>query len=156
MNYSDIKWTWITPLMGWECPPLYEEYTRDNGRVMSRLLQANAYSLKYENKKDIELDSDIYVIIAFDINNIEKEIEFACKLKKLGKKIVTCMSADDRWLYGSSLISPKGSLYSELANVSDVILSGVGPGIEVYGRYQHKVLPWGLPVERLNLSLIPY
>lgn len=156
LEYLNKKWTWITPLMGWDCPPLHEPYTRDNGRVMSRLLRANAFSLKYPNTKEIELDSDIYVIISFDIKMLDKEIEFAKKLKGLGKKIVICMSADYRWLNGENLISPNGKLYTELAEYADVILSGVGDNIAVYGRYQYKVLSWGLPVERLNLSTQPF
>lgn len=155
VDYRDKKWTWITPLQtSWNPPDVNEGYTIDAERNFTRLIRANAFHIDYNEQ--IDLSSDIYVIVQFDINNLEKEVEFAKKIKDLGKKLVVCYSADLRFLLGNCFVSPRGMLYTELCKYADVILSGTGIDIDIYGRYYNKVLPWGLPVERLNFSDRPY
>lgn len=150
IDYRDKKWTWITPLnTTWNPPDPNEGYTIDAERNFTRLIRANAFHIDCEN---IDMTSDIYVLVQFDINNIEKEIEFVKKIKSLDKKFVLCYSADLRFLLGNCFVSKKGTLYTELCKYADVILSGTSTDIDIYGRYYNKVLHWGLPVERLDFS----
>ena len=154
-SYLDKKWTFITPLRThFDAPPIDEPYSIDVDRCLCRLLRSNAYHIDYG--EDIDMSSDIYIIESFDISNIEKEIQFAKKLKSLGKKIIVGFSADYRFLLGDCLISPSGTHFSELCKEVDVILSGMHSNVDIYGRYSHKVVDWGLPVERLNFTKKPY
>lgn len=150
-HYLDKKWIWITPLRTkWSPPPLDEAYTIDVERVFTKFVRASAYHIDYSD--DIDMTGDIYVIVQFDISNLEKEIEFAKKVKALGKKLIVCYSADMRFLIGNCFISPQGTLYTELGKYADVILSGMGRKNNIYGRYSDKVIEWALPMERLNFS----
>lgn len=154
-SYLSKKWTWITPLhTSWNPPAINEGYTIDVERSFTRLVRANAFHIDYNDK--IDMTSDIYVLVQFDIGNFEKEVEFAKKIKSMGKKFILCYSADLRFLLGNQFISQTGLLYTELCKYADVILSGTGKDINIYGRYGNKVLSWGLPMERLNFSTKQY
>jgi len=125
IDYKEKKWTWITALQtNWTAPSPYEVYTIDAERNFTRLLQADAFHIDYN--ESINMNSDIYVIVSFWINNLDKEIALAKKLKSLNKKVVICYSADLRFLIGNCFISPEGTLYTELCKYADVILSGTG------------------------------
>ena len=158
VDYKQLKWIWISPLQGYAPPPplTNNDYTIDSEYVFRRFIQASAYHIDYSLNNQIPLDADIYVIVSFDIGNLEKEIEFAKQVKANGKKLIVCYSADLRFLIGNCLISPRGTLYTELCKYADVILSGTGRGINIYGRYADRVLEWALPLEKRNFSDRPF
>jgi len=157
VSYLDKKWVWITPLQTtWKAPQSNEPFTQDSDRNFTRLVQADAYHINYFERNEIPMDADIYVLASFDIGNLDKEIIFAQKIKELGKKLIVCYSADLRFLLGNCFISSTGNLYTELCKYADVILSGVGEDIQIYGRYSNKVMSYGLAMERLNFSEKPY
>ena len=148
------KWTCIQPLRtSWTAPNISTPWSNNPFHNDSKLLRANAYHI---DSIDIEMDSDVYLLISYDIGNLEKEIKLVKELKSKGAKIVIGFSFDLRFLIGDGLLSPSGTLYTALCKEVDIILSGVSDNYKCYGRYQDKVFPLGMFLERLNLSTVSY
>lgn len=147
------KWTLLQPTYkeGMLFSPDYK-WVNDSFYNLSRLFYARMYHI---NDADIEMDSDVYHVCNFDINLIEKEIEFCKKVKANGAKVLVGFSQDLRFLHGGELLSSQCTLYSELCEVADVITSGSNPNLGLYGRYQDKVVDIGEILEPLDFS-IPY
>jgi hypothetical protein len=151
------KWAIIQPLETiWEPPPINTPWNNHPDMNMSRLLQCKAYHINHVEQGLVPLDADVYFIGDCHIGYIDKEIAFAKKLKELGKKVVISYSADLRFLIGNCLITAEGTLYTELAEYADVILSGFSADLRAFGRYQDKVFPWGVTFERYNFSEKPF
>lgn len=127
-------------------------WSNDSFDNLARLLGAKLYHILDAN---IDEMADAYYIANFDINLIEKEIEFAKKMKVRGAKILAAYSQDVRFLHGAGLVNDNGTLWTGLAEVADVISSGINPDLKIFGRYQPKVIPMGEVVEDNNFS-IPY
>jgi len=145
------KIIYIQPLQtSWKVPPLNAKWDNNTFYSFSRLLRADSYHINH----NIPLDADIYVICSYDIALIDKEIEFFKRVKSLGKKTVLSFSQDFRFLTGRFLVNDlSGNHFGELCKYSDIILSGMSNKIKVYGRYQNRVIDFGLPQERLNFSI---
>lgn len=143
------KWCVIQPLRTrWKCPDSKSLWSNNSFANISRLLRADAYHI---DDNDIPLDADIYFLSSFDIALIKKEIDFIKKVKSLGKKVVMAFSQDLRFLFGSGLMYD-GVLYTDLMKECDLVLSGISNELDMFGRQQYKVIPFGLPFERLNFS----
>jgi hypothetical protein len=154
MNLRNKKTVIISALRVLSLHPPEENAPWDNwpDKNMARLTRAPMYHLEHFEQGLLPLDADIYVMCQFDISLIEREIEMCKYLKSLGKKIVIGFSADLRFLIGNCLISPLGTLYTELLEYVDIIMSGIHTNWAIYGRYSHKVMPYGVVVEKLNFS----
>jgi hypothetical protein len=126
-------------------------WDNDSFSNLSRLFNAPLYNI---TDQDIPLDADIYLICNCFISLLEQEIEFAKKVKSLGKKVIVCFSHDYRFTLGADLMTPNGILYTDLCEVADVIAGGVNTHLNLYGRFQHKVFEMEI-LENLNFSL-PY
>ena len=151
------KWVLIQPLETiWDPPPINAPWNNHPDMNLSRLLQCKAYHINHVEQGLVPLDADIYFIGDCHIGWLDKEIAFAKKLKELGKKVVVTFSADLRFLIGNCLITAEGTLYTELCEYADVILSGFSADLRAFGRYQHKVFPWGCTLERINLATVPF
>ena len=129
-----------------------EKWSNDSFNNLSRLFQARLYHIDHN---DIPLDADVYWLINYDVNLIEKEIAFLKKVKEKGAKILVGFSQDWRFLLGQGLVSEQGTIYTELCEVADAIGSGIFNGLGIWGRYQNKVIDMGEIVEDINFS-IPY
>ena len=140
----------------WDAPPIHEPWSNFADRNLTRLLQCSAWHLEHFEAGLVPLDADLYLMCSFDVSLLDREIAMVKKLKSLGKKVVVGFSADLRWLVGNCLMSPAGTIYSELCKHVDLIWSGVNPRLHLYGRYQDKVIPFGVPFERGNYSTIPH
>jgi hypothetical protein len=132
--------------------PSNAQWSNDSFINMSRLLSAKLYHI---NDMNIDLNADIYHICNFDIELIEKEIQFAEDRKKDDAKIIVGFSQDLRFLHCDGLMNSNGVLWTELCRVSDIVTSGISSDLRMYGRYQDKVVDWGELLEPLNFS-IPY
>ena len=153
INYKEKKWCWITALYAkWAAPDPNEIWTRNSERNFTRLIQSPAYHVNFANEIDFD-KFDIFVLVNFNMEDFEKEIDFLKKVKQAGKKSVLCFSADYRFTLGNCLANSKGTIYTDLCEHADVILSGMPEEFGLFGRYQEKVLPWALPLERKNFSL---
>lgn len=126
-------------------------WDNDSFSTLSRLFNAPLYNI---TDQDIPLDADIYLICNCWISLLEQEVEFAKKVKALGKKVIVCFSHDYRFTLGADLMTPNGILYTDLCEVADAIAGGVNPNLRIYGRHQHKVFEMEI-LENLNFS-IPY
>lgn len=129
-----------------------DKWSNDSNNNLSRLFDAQLFHITND---DIDESAQIYKLINFDIELIEKEINFLKKVKSLGAKIIVSFSQDRRFILGKNLINSKGSLYTELCEIADGICSGVNPLLCHFGRYQNKIISMGEILENVNLS-IPY
>ncbi len=148
-----MKWTVINPTH--HHGKLVQEYmmwSNDSFDNLSRLLNAKLYHILDE---DIDKEADAYFIANFDINLVDKEIEFAKQMKDRGAKILAAYSQDVRFLHGQGLLNNNGTLWTGLAEVADVISSGINTDLKIFGRYQNKVIPMGEIIEDNDFS-IPY
>lgn len=127
-------------------------WSNDSFNNLSRLFDAQLFHITNDN---IDETADIYWLIQFDINLIEKEIAFLKKMKEKGKKILVGFSQDRRFLMGIYLVNDRGTSYSELCDIADGIGGGINPNYNLFGRNQHKVIPFGEVLEDFNFS-IPY
>jgi hypothetical protein len=118
--------------------------------MLSKQFKAPCYHILDAN---IPLDADGYMICSFDINLIEKEIEFVKKVQANGAKVIVGFSQDMRFLHGGALMSSSGTLWTSLCEVADVISSGVNIDLKIYGRFQHKVIPLGEVLEDYNWTV---
>lgn len=130
----------------------FANWTPDSFNNLSRLFQAPLYHINDDN---IPTNYDVYMICNYDIELLNKEIQFALDRKKDGAKIIVGFSQDMRFLHGAGLHDSKGNLFTALCDVADGIVSGVHPNLRVYGRYQDKVIEWGEILEPKNFSM-PY
>lgn len=148
------KWTLIQPLRAqWPIPNPNHPWDNNVFYTISKLLKANAFHIE---SSDIEMTSDIYFLVSFDIALIEKEILFVKKLHDFGKKVVVAFSQDFRFMVGDGLVDEKtGYMYTDLVKEADLTISGVSEKLHIYGRYQNKVISAGPFIENLNFSL-PY
>jgi len=147
----DKKWILVQPShRGGGLSPQNMQWTNDSFRMLSKQFNAPCYHILDEN---IPLHADAYIICSFDIALIEKEIEFVKKVKENGAKVLVGFSQDLRFLIGSNLLLPSGTLYTELCKDVDIISSGVNPKLGIYGRYQDKVIPFGEVLEDFNWSV---
>lgn len=140
----------------WDAPPINEPWSNFCDRNLTRLLQCSAWHLEHFEAGLVPLDADVYTMCSFDVSLLDREIEMVKKLKSLGKKVIVGFSADLRFLIGNCLMSPTGTIYTELCKHVDLIMSAASPDLHLYGRYQDKVIPFGVPFERGDLSTIPY
>jgi len=127
-------------------------WTNDSFDTSAKLFGAKLYHILDE---DIDRTADLYYIINFDINLIDKEIEFATQMKQRGAKILVSYSQDVRFLHGGGLWNSKGFIYTDLCEVADMIVCGISQDIKIYGRYQDKVIQMGEIIEDNDFS-IPY
>jgi hypothetical protein len=148
-----LRWTLINPTYKNGIQFLSEAvWCNDSFYNLSRLFDAKLYHITDSN---IDETADAYFIPNFDIALIDKEIEFAKKMKARGAKILAAYSQDVRFLHGGGLINNDGTLYTGLCEVADVISSGVNPNMKIFGRYQDKVIHMGEIIEDNDFS-IPY
>lgn len=119
------------------------------GINMERLLRADSYDIR---QNDIDMSADAYLIINLCIETIERDIALAKDVRKRGAKVVVAFSSDFRFIQGDSLINSKQTMYTELTEHADVILSGMSERCMLFGRHQDKVIYCGCPLERLNMS----
>lgn len=127
-------------------------WSNDSFNNISRLFQARVY---HTTDPEIDETADVYWNINLNMAYIDKEINFLTKMKDKGKKIVVGFSQDTRFMIGNDLINDQGYIYTDLCKVADVIGGGINPDLEMFGRYQHKVVDMGEILEPLNFS-IPY
>jgi hypothetical protein len=132
--------------------PADSKWSNDSFNNISRLFNAQLFHITNDN---IDTTGDVYWLINFDINLIEKELAFLKMMKEKGKKIIVGFSQDRRFLMGHGLISNNGTLYTELCEIADIIGGGLNPDYEIFGRYQHKVVPYGEIFEEVNYSILP-
>ena len=130
--------------------PEYMLWSNDSFDNLSRLLNAKLYHIL---DSDIDREADAYFIANFDINLIEKEIEFAKQMKERGAKIIAAYSQDVRFLHGQGLMSDNGTLWTGLSEIADVISSGINIDLKIFGRYQDKVIPMGEIIEDNDFSI---
>lgn len=145
------KWTIIQPVCRGGSMETSGQWSNHTFLNFSRLFNAKLYHITDSN---IEMDSDVYHIVNFDIGLLEQEIEFAKAVKRRGAKVTVGFSQDFRFLIGDGLISNQGHLYTELCKVADGIQSGV-PDKGIYGRFQDKVILMGEILEDQSFAL-PY
>jgi hypothetical protein len=147
------KWTIIQPThVDKRLVDPDSKWSNDSFNNCSRLFQARLYHINHD---DIETDSDIYFLINYDINLIDKEIAFLKKMKERGAKILIGFSQDRRFLLGKDLINENGTIYTDLCEVADGIGGGIDFDLKIFGRYQDKVIDMGEILEDLDFS-IPY
>jgi len=147
------KWAIVQPThSGAQLIPSHANWSNDSFHNLSRIFQAPLYHINEEN---IPLDFDVYHLCNFDIELIEKEIEFIKKVKSNGAKVIIGFSQDMRFLHGGGLLSSNGTLYTALCEAADGITSGCNADLRMYGRYQDKVIEWGEILEPLDFS-VPY
>jgi len=149
----DPKWIIIQPLKGTgqdiHIPPVTEAWSPNPFRNLARLLQCKQYHIEDTN---IDMTGDIYYFINFDCELFEKEIALMKVLKELNKKIIYAFSQDMRFLIGNGLMNSRGTLYSEICELADVIFGGTSQECNIFGRYSDKVLYLGECIEDLNYS----
>lgn len=147
------KWVIINPTYkGGGMVPPYAPWGNDSFANISRLFQAEMFHITDPN---IDETGDVYFIDNFEIGLIDKEIEFALKMKARGAKIVIGFSQDLRFFHGSGMMNNNGTLWTDLCKVADCIASGGSYDLKIYGRFQDKVIPWGEVLEDNDFS-IPY
>lgn len=145
------KWIIIQPThQGGQLSLQSMPWTNDSFRMLSKQFDAPCFHILDEN---IPLDADAYIICSFDINLIEKEIEFTKKVQANGAKVLVGFSQDLRFLTGGALLNHDGFMYTSLCEVADVISSGLNPELGIYGRFQDKVIPLGEIIEDENWSV---
>jgi len=115
-------------------------WTNDPFLITSKFLKAPLYNIKDQN---IPLDYDIYWLIQYSIDDLEKEIAFVKQIKSLGKKTFLSFSHDLRFANGSGLMNANGLLWTELCKYVDGIGSGVSDDLKIFGRYQDKTISFG-------------
>ena len=124
-------------------------WSNDSFNNLSRLFDAQLFHITND---EIDETGDIYWLINFDINLLDKELIFLKKMKEKGKKIIVGFSQDRRFILGQNLITKEGTLYTELCKLADVIGGGINPNLKMFGRFQDKVIPFGEILEDVNLS----
>jgi hypothetical protein len=129
--------------------PQDNPWGNDSFNNLSRHFNARLYHI---DDKELDMTADVYWLINFNIELIEKEIEFIKSVKAKGAKVIIGFSQDGRFLQGIGLINSKGTIYTELCAVADGIVSGVDSSLGFFGRYEHKVINAGEIVENLNFS----
>ena len=134
------KWAIIQPVeRGGYIQPLNSAWTNHSFKNVSQILQGALY----HTTENIPLHFDAYYMVSYDIGLIGREIEIFNNIKKAGKKSFLTFSHDMRFLSGAYLYNQNGEIYTDLCAVADVIGSGVGTDLNIYGRYQNKVIPFG-------------
>lgn len=140
--------------------PIDTLWSNDSFNNLSKLFQARLYHITQNN---IPEDYDVYWLINFDIELIDKEILFLKRVKEKGAKIIIGFSQDWRFLLGKKLISSSGTLYTELCEIADVIGGGINFNYGAFGRYQNKVVDMGeilwdldfsIPLENRNIDFL--
>ncbi len=150
------KWTIIQPThIDKRLIPSDAEWSNDSFNNLSKLFQARLYHINHDAIDDIEEDSDVYFLISYNINLIDKEIDFLKRMKEKGAKTIVGFSQDRRFLLGHGLTNVFGTSYIDLCEVVDAIGLGVSTDLKFYGRFQHKTFEMGEILEPLNFS-IPY
>jgi hypothetical protein len=151
---NNLRWVVINPTHhhGKKIPE-YMMWSNDSFDNLSRLLNAPLYHILDE---DIDETADAYFIANFDISLIDHEVEFAKRMKERGAKILAAYSQDVRFLHGQGLLSDSGTLWTKLAEVADVISSGINTNVKIFGRYQDKVIPMGEIIEDNDFASILY
>lgn len=133
--------------------PPNNQWSNDSFLNMSRLLNAKLFHIDDFN---IDTTADIYHICNFDIENIEKEIDFAEARKRDGAKIIVGFSQDLRFLHCDGLMNSNGILWTELCKVADAVTCGLSADLDMYGRYKDRVIDWGELLEPMDFSTMPY
>jgi len=122
------------------------KYSIDPFVVTSNYFQCPLYNIQDHS---IPLNADVYWLVHFSINDLQKEIDFVKKVKELEKKTFLTFSHDLRFYVGDGLLNSEGTLWTELCKEVDGIGAGVADDLKIFGRYQDKVIPFGdilLPV----------
>jgi hypothetical protein len=125
-------------------------WSPDSFNNLSRLFDAQLFHITHNN---IDETADVYWLINFDIELLDKEIAFLKRMKEKGKKIIVGFSQDRRFLMGQGLLNSRGTLYTELCDVADVVSSGMSKDLFIFGRYENKVVHFGEIFEEVNLSI---
>ena len=130
--------------------PNFNQWTNDPFINTAKFFNCPLYNIN----NDIPLVFDVYWLCHFSIADIEKEIELIKKVKSMGKKVFITFSHDLRFLLGDEhLMSFKtATLYTELCELADAIGGGVSSDLRMFGRFQHKVIPFGDVLQNVNFS----
>lgn len=153
----DRKWIIVEPSMVGNSGIISNQapWTNNNFINLSRLLNAKRYHI---TSSELYQDSaDAYYLISCIDTNMEHELAFIDHAHSRGAKVVLAISIDGRFLSGHGLFSyTTGIIYTELCKKVDAIISGIPININMYGKYQNKVVELGEFVEELNFSILPY
>jgi len=153
MDLKGKRWAGISVFHDYSLPaPVNEPWSVNVERNLFRLLQAPSWSIN--NTANIPIQEfDIFVVPNFDIRDVDKQVDFIKRVKDAGKKVVVAYSQDSRFLTGAALICMEtGTLYTAICEYADLIFAGLAENLHMFGRYEHKVFPFGYPFERLNYS----
>jgi hypothetical protein len=125
-------------------------WSNDSFNNLSRLFDAQLFHI---NNEGIDETGDIYWLINFDINLLDKELDFLKKMKDKGKKIIVGFSQDRRFMLGKELITKNGTLFTEMYKIADIVSGGINPKLKMFGRYQDKIVSFGEILEDINFSI---
>ena len=151
VKYTDKKWLILQHVWGgqWEVPDANIPWTNDCNIALGKLLRSPANHFANDN---IDMNADIYFMIIVGTDYYKEEIALIKKLKANGAKVIIGFSSDMRFLTGEGLLGPTGINYTDLCREADVVVSGLPAHLKVFGRYQHKVIDYGVCLERVNFS----